>query len=639
MRTCREVGIATVAVFSDADADAPFVAEADRAVRIGPAPASESYLRIDAIVDAARRTGADAVHPGYGFLAENAAFARAVMDAGLTWVGPHPDSIEAMGSKLGAKRLMTEAGVPTLPSVEVHPEEPEGLIAAAADIGYPVLVKASAGGGGKGMRIVADPDELVAAAQGAAREAQAAFGDPTLFVEKYLPAPRHVEVQIFGDTTGRVISLFERECSIQRRHQKIVEESPSPAVDDALRAAFGEAAVAAGRAVDYVGAGTVEFLLDADGSFYFLEVNTRLQVEHPVTEEVTGLDLVRLQLLVAEGHPLPDEALGAEMVGHSIEVRLYAEDATAGFLPVTGTVHGFAIPDTVRTDSAVEDGSDVTVHYDPMIAKVISWAPTRTEAARTLATALRAAELHGLTTNRDLLVRILEEDEFLAGATDTHYLERHDPAVLGRPLVEGQALARHAVAAALWAQARRRRRSPTASLPSGWRNSPSQMQQVAFRVGGAELEVGYRFDRHGLAVEVDGQPMGEVALVAEEPDGVVVEFDGVRAAYAVAHAGDTWFVDGPEGGVALTELPRFPGVAEEGIAGSLLAPMPGKVITVEAAEGDRVTKGQVLVVVEAMKMEHAVRAPSDGTVAEVRVAEGAQVEADEVLVVVDEDEA
>ena len=638
MRTCRDLGISTVAVHSDADAHAPFVAEADRAVRIGPAPATESYLRIDRIIEAATATGADAVHPGYGFLAENAEFARAVVDAGLTWVGPLPSSIEAMGSKLGAKEIMTEAGVPVLPSVRIDPSDVDGLTSAAADIGYPVLVKASAGGGGKGMRIVAEEAELVAAAEGAAREAASSFGDDTLFLEKYLESPRHVEVQIFGDSHGTVISLFERECSIQRRHQKIVEESPSPAVDDDLRTALGEAAVAAGKAVDYVGAGTVEFLLDADGSFYFLEVNTRLQVEHPVTEEVTGLDLVRLQLLVAEGHPLPDEAVNAWIDGHSIEVRLYAEDATNGFLPQSGTVHGIAVPDGVRLDSAVEDGSEVSVHYDPMIAKVISWAPTRTEAARSLAAALRASEIHGITTNRDLLVRILTEDEFIAGQTDTHYLERHDPAELGRPLVEGAALDRYAIAAALHGQARRRRSSTMSSLPSGWRNSPSQMQRTDFEVRGRVIEVGYLFGRDGLSVEVDGASVGDVELIAEAPAGVVVSVDGVRATYAVTSHGDTWFVDGPDGGATLTERPRFPGIEEEGISGSLLAPMPGKVVKVQASVGATVAKGEVLVVVEAMKMEHSVRSPSDGTVVEVRVAEGDQVDADEVMVVVDEEE-
>ncbi|UCG40195.1 MAG: ATP-grasp domain-containing protein [Acidimicrobiia bacterium] len=635
--TCREMGIATVAVFSDPDVDAPFVAEADEAYALGGATAAESYLRIEAILEAARATGADAIHPGYGFLSENAEFARACADTGLTFIGPAPETIEIMGSKLESKRRMIEAGVPTLPSIEIDPSDHGAVQAAGAEIGFPVLVKASAGGGGKGMRIVRDPADLVDAAEGAAREAAASFGDATVFLEKYLDAPRHVEIQIFGDAHGNVISLFERECSIQRRHQKIIEESPSPALDTDLRAAMSEAAIAAGRAVDYLGAGTVEFLLDADRGFYFLETNTRLQVEHPVTEMVTGLDLVRLQVMVAEGEPLPADATEAMLNGHAIEARLYAEDPTNGFLPVTGTVHSFHVSDAVRVDSAVESGSDVSVHYDPMIAKVIAWAPTRREAARVLSSALAGAEIHGLVTNRELLVRILREDEFLAGDTDTHYLERHDPAEMGRSLVTDEALHHHAIAAALHAQASRRRYAPhLGGIPSGWRNAPSQPQRVTFRAGEVELEVGYRFGRNGLTVEVDGSRLGAVELVEVGPEGVTLRIDRVQAHYSVARAGDTWYVDGPDGASTLVELPRFPGQEVEEQKGSLLAPMPGKVVRVAVAEGAEVAKGDTLVVVEAMKMEHSVRSPSDGVVTEVRIAEGDQVDGDQVMIVVDD---
>ncbi|MDH5294593.1 MAG: ATP-grasp domain-containing protein, partial [Acidimicrobiia bacterium] len=430
-RTARAMGISTVAIFSDPDSDAPFVAEADEAIAIGGASPADSYLRVDAVLDAARRAGADALHPGYGFLAENADFAQAVIDAGLTWVGPSPAAIRSMGSKLESKRLMVEAGVPTLASVDVTGMEPSQVAEAGLDIGYPILVKASAGGGGKGMRIVRDAGDLVDAVAGARREAASAFGDDTVFLERYLDAPRHVEIQVFGDSLGNIVSLFERECSIQRRHQKIVEESPSPAVDEDLRRRMGEAAVAAARAVDYVGAGTVEFLLQ-DGEFSFLEMNTRLQVEHPVTELITGLDLVRLQLLVAQGAPLPSEALSPTITGHAIEVRLYAEDAANSFLPVTGTIHRFRFPEMtgLRVDSGVEDGSEISVHYDPMLAKVIVWAPTRVEAAATLASALSRAEIQGSITNRNLLANVLRHPEFVAGATDTHFLERHDPAGL-----------------------------------------------------------------------------------------------------------------------------------------------------------------------------------------------------------------
>ncbi len=636
--TCRDMGIATVAVFSDPDAGAPFVNEADQAVALGGASPTESYLRIDALLDAAARTGADAVHPGYGFLAENAEFARACVDAGLTFIGPTASTIEAMGSKLESKRIMTEAGVPTLPSREIDPSHPDDVLSAGEAIGYPVLVKASAGGGGKGMRIVRDAADLVEAALGAAREAASSFGDATVFLEKYLDEPRHVEIQVFGDTHGNVISLFERECSIQRRHQKIIEECPSPALDTDLRARMSEAAIAAGKAVSYVGAGTVEFLLDASGAFWFLETNTRLQVEHPVTEMVTGLDLVRLQVIVAEGDPLPPDATEAMIHGHAIEARLYAEDPTNSFLPATGTVHSFSITEDVRVDSAVESGSVVSVHYDPMIAKVIAWAPTRHEAARVLASALAGARIHGVTTNRELLVRILREEEFLAGRTDTHYLERHDPATMGGPLTTD--VRRHALAAALFAQGERRRHAgPLASVPSGWRNSPSQLQRTTFRVGTKDIEVGYLFGRTGLTAEVDGDPIDDAILVEESPAGVLLRLGGVQEFYSVTHAGDTWFVDGPEGATTLVELPRFPGQDVEEHTGSLVAPMPGKVIRIDVEEGAVVAKGQVLVVVEAMKMEHSVRSPVAGTVTHITIVEGQQVDGGEVMVVVEDRES
>ena len=429
IRTAHALGIATVAVYSDPDAEAPYVTMADQAVRLPGAAPADTYLRGDLIIAAAAATGAGAVHPGYGFLSENAAFARACADAGLIFVGPSPATIQAMGDKVAAKATMAAAGVPVLPSVTV---DSDGEHDAAAQVGFPLLVKAAFGGGGRGMRLVSDPAQLAGAVGAARREAAAAFGDGTVFLERYVPDPRHVEVQILGDAHGDVVHLFERECSIQRRYQKIVEESPSPAVDGELRAALTKAAVTAGRAAGYTGAGTVEFVLDRDGSFYFLEMNTRLQVEHPVTEEVTGLDLVELQLRVAEGEPLPPEVREAAITGHAIEVRLYAEDVPAGFLPVTGTLHRFAIPSGpgLRVDTGFRDGSVVSPHYDAMLAKVIAHGRTRADAARRLARALRDAQIHGLTTNRDLLVAILREPEFLAGATDTGYLTRHQPAAL-----------------------------------------------------------------------------------------------------------------------------------------------------------------------------------------------------------------
>ena len=637
-RTCRTMGIATVAVYSEPDRDAPFVAEADEGIALGGATPAESYLRIDALVDAARRSGADAVHPGYGFLAENADFARAVGEAGLLWVGPPPEAIETMGSKLRSKELVADAGVPTLDSIDLTGLDEAEIREAAERIGYPVLVKASAGGGGKGMRIVSDPGNLIDAVEGARRESAAAFGDDTVFVEHYLEAPRHIEIQIFADTHGTTVSLFERECSIQRRHQKIIEEAPSPALTPELRERMGKAAVAAAEAVGYLGAGTVEFLFQG-GDFWFLEMNTRLQVEHPVTEEITGLDLVRLQLLVASGHPLPPEAREPTMTGHAVEARLYAEDATKGFLPVTGVLDRFRFEPGIRVDTGVEDGSEISIHYDPMIAKVIAWAPTREEATARLANALRQAEIHGLVTNRELLVRILRHPEFVAGTFDTHFLERHDPALLARPLPDAEEERLAAVAAALCAQeARRREATVQRTIPSGWRNSPSQPQRVTFEGPSGEIQVGYRFvPRTGLIVEVDGEALPDVRPISASPDRVGLEIGGHLRWYRVHRVGTAHHVDGPAGYSRLVERPRFPEAEIEELPGSLHAPMPGKIVKVLVSEGDRVSEGDVLVVLEAMKMEHTLRAPHDGVVSSVQAGPDDQVDAEQVLVVVDEE--
>ncbi|MHB8682078.1 MAG: acetyl/propionyl/methylcrotonyl-CoA carboxylase subunit alpha [Acidimicrobiales bacterium] len=649
LRSARAMGIATVAVCSDPDAAMPHVAEADEAVRLPGATAAETYLRAELLVDAALRTGADAVHPGYGFLSEHAGFARACGEAGLTFVGPPPAVIEAMGSKLSAKATMAGAGVPLLPTVAVPAEEadrgaPSAATAAqVAELGWPVLVKASAGGGGRGMRVVEHPDALAEALASAAREASSAFGDGTVFVEPYVTRPRHVEVQILGDSHGTVVHLFERECSIQRRHQKIVEESPSPAVTEALRAELGAAAVAAAKAIGYVNAGTVEFLLLPDGRFAFLEVNTRLQVEHPVTEMVAGLDLVRLQLLVAEGRPLPPRVVEASIRGHAIEVRLYAEDATAGWRPSAGRLHRFAVGHGhgVRLDSGVEDGSEVSPYYDPMLAKVIAHAPTRDEAARRLATALAGAEIHGLVTNRDLLVRILRHEEYLAGDIDTGFLERHDPTELGRPLADEATEQLHAVAAAVAAQARRRAEAPVLrDMPSGWRNNPAGPQEASFTGHHGTVTVGYRFDRTGTCRElfVDGAPRDDVVVDEAGATSATLTIGGVQRRYRVHVVGGDCYVDGPDGSSALREVERFPLPGSHLAAGSLVAPLPGTVVKVHVGTGDVVSSGDTLVAIEAMKMEHEVRAPTAGTVTEVHVSAGDQVEAGRLLVVVHEEE-
>jgi acetyl/propionyl-CoA carboxylase alpha subunit len=620
--TCRRLGLSTAAVFSEPDADALFVREADVAVALGGATPAESYLRIDAVLDAARRAGADAIHPGYGFLAESAAFAQAVLDAGLTWIGPSPEAIAAMGSKTEARERLADAGVPVLPGTTD--------LGRAADVGFPLLVKASAGGGGKGMRIVERPEDLDGAIEAARREAAGAFGDDTVFLERFAPRARHVEIQIVGDQHGRVVAFHERDCSVQRRHQKVIEEAPSPAVDAELRARMAAAAVAAGEAIRYVGAGTVEFLLSADGrEFWFLEVNTRLQVEHPVTELVTGADLVELQLRVARGEPVPD---APPIDGHAIEARLYAEDPANDFLPVTGTLERFTIGDGVRVDTGVESGSVISPYYDPMIAKVLAHGRTREEAAARLADALARAELHGMTTNRDFLVNVLRHPEFLAGEADTGFLERHDPAELARPLVDEEGRRLAAAAAALAGQAARRASARTLrTLPSGWRNNPSQLQVARFE---GDLEVGYRLDRHGRLAElaVDGEPLPAPRLHACTPDEVDLEVGGVRRRYRVSPGA----VNTPDGQVDVRELPRFANPQEAAHAGSLQSPMPGSVVRVLVEPGAAVEARQPLLVLEAMKMEHEIVAPAAGTVTELRVSEGAQVETGAVLIVIED---
>jgi propionyl-CoA carboxylase alpha chain len=637
-RTCRTLGITTVAVHSDADANTPHVREADAAVRLpGTAPA-DTYLRADLVIAAARESGADAIHPGYGFLSENAAFARAVVDAGLTWVGPPPSAIERMGSKIESKRLMAEAGVPVL--AELDP-------ATVTEADLPVLVKASAGGGGRGMRVVRSLAELESQVDGARAEAASAFGDGTVFVEPYLVTGRHIEVQVLCDGHGTVWTVGERECSIQRRHQKVVEESPSPLVDrmPEMRQELFDAARSAAKAIDYVGAGTVEFLADETGRFYFLEMNTRLQVEHPVTECVTGLDLVGLQIGVAEGRPLP--AGPPPSLGHAIEVRLYAEDPALDWRPHSGTLHRFEVPGVaaeftvplgtgIRLDSGVDSGEVVSPHYDPMLAKVISIAPTRDVAARALAAALTRARIHGVTTNRDLLVRILTHEAFLAGDTDTAFFDRHDLVTLATPLAGERAVRLSALAAALAdAAANRSAARVQGRIPSGWRNVAAHPQRRRFTVGETEHEVRYRFTRAGLVAE----GLDDVTLVDSNQDTVVLDVAGLRRTFTVARYPGLSCVDSVLGPVALVPVERFADPAAQLAAGSLLAPMPGTVVRVAVGPGARVTVGQPLLWLEAMKMQHQINAPADGVVTELGVGPGDQVEVGRVLAVVTGEES
>ncbi|WP_306365162.1 biotin carboxylase N-terminal domain-containing protein [Nocardia sp. CC227C] len=661
--TCRRMGIATTAVYSDADAASPHVAEADAAVRLPGNTPGETYLRGELIIEAALSAGADAIHPGYGFLSENAEFAEAVQAAGLVWIGPPVSAIEQMGSKVESKKMMDAAGVPVLKQLDPAEVTAEML---------PVLIKASAGGGGRGMRVVRDLAELTGQIEAAQREAASAFGDPTVFCERYLETGRHIEVQVMADTHGTVWAVGERECSIQRRHQKVVEEAPSPLVEKidrllgsdpeaaaernhggsasgrdgrSMRARLFEAARLASEAIGYEGAGTVEFLADEKGEFFFLEMNTRLQVEHPVTEQTTGLDLVRLQLQVAAGRPLPARQPATR--GHSIEVRLYAEDPAQDWQPQSGTVHKLDIPGTVgefavltepgvRLDSGVVDGSVVGVHYDPMLAKVISYAETRDEAAHLLASALQRAKIHGLVTNRDLLVRVLRHPAFLAGDTDTAFFATHGLDVLAAPLASESAETLSITAAALAdAAANRAAARVGGGLPSGWRNLPSQPQSKSYASRGTgKHEVRYRLTRAGL--EVDGLPGLE--LVDLTPDAVVLcvpgERGAVRRRFEVARYGDLVAVDSPLGPVTVRRLPRFEDPADQVAEGSLLAPMPGAVIRLGAEVGAQVEKGQPILWLEAMKMEHTIAAPTAGTLTELNVAVGQQVDVGAVLAVV-----
>lgn len=637
-RTAHAMGIRTVAIYSDADADMPFVREADRAYRIGPAPSAESYLKIDAILEIAKRSNADAIHPGYGFLAENAAFARAVGEAGLIFVGPTPEAIDAMGLKREAKATVSAAGVPVVPGYDGADQS--RLVEEAKKIGYPLLLKASAGGGGKGMKRVDAESELEAAIASAKRESKQAFGNDVLLVEKYVENPRHVEIQIFGDAHGNVIHLNERECSIQRRHQKVLEESPSVALDAALREAMGDAAVQVARSIGYRNAGTVEFILGSDGSFYFLEVNTRLQVEHPVTEMVTGLDLVREQIRVAEGHPLSIAQSEVRQIGAALEARIYAEDPDQGFLPQSGTLLDWHVEDELRVDSGVESGSEIGIHYDPMLAKLITHGEDREEATRKMIRALRSLSIQGIRNNREFLIRVLEHPAYRRGEIDTHFLQRHPVEAEPADPTTG------AILAALWQHEQRSaKRAVLPQVPSGFRNNPRRGQDVRFVLDESTVEVVYTHDgRDPGRFDVDVQrgdaaTTHRVRVLESSGPWIVAVVDDARVRARVLEHGDDTYVHLPGEGIsfAFRVEPRFPDASAAIPTGGCVAPMPGRVVQLQAQEGDRVTAGQVLLVMEAMKMEHTVTAPHDGTVRQMAVAEGDQVEADALLAVVDAD--
>lgn len=634
MRTARQMGISTVVVYAKGDAQEPFVREADLAIALDGTTALETYLDQQAILDAAKAGDADAVHPGYGFLSENAEFASRVVAAGLRWIGPAPQAIAAMGDKIAAKKLMREAGIPTLESIEI--DRDADISGRSRELGFPLLVKAAAGGGGKGMRVVEREQDLQSAIDGARREAISAFGDDRLFLEPWIHPVRHIEVQILGDMQGNLVHLFERECSIQRRHQKIIEECPSPVIDEETREALGAAALAAGRQMGYHSAGTVEFLFSRD-KFWFLEVNTRLQVEHPVTEAVTGIDLVREQIRIAEGESLSFSQQDVRIQGSAIEARLYAEDASNAFLPSAGEVAlwepcGGA---GMRFDSGIATGSRIGIEFDPMIAKVIAHAPTRREAAAKLARALRHTRIHGLVNNRDFLVSVLTSEEFSRGDTTTDFLDRVSPAA-SRQVAQEEL--RGALIACAVESARLNRSSAhvLTELPAGWRNTPMPPMRMTFICDAREHRVEYRQDSLGQFAFVIEEQAYQVMPHSLAQGDLDLSIGARRSRWRLLRQGERWFVQTAQGGLELREMPRFASAREQAVEGAARAPMPGKVLDIRVAIGDRVRGGDLLLTLEAMKMEHQITASVDGLVAELPVSVGEQVANGAVLVVLDE---
>ena len=632
MRTARDMGIATVAVYSDADRDALFVRKADEAICIGGTHASESYLVQDKIIAAAKKVGADAIHPGYGFLSENASFSKRCKDEGIIFIGPSADAITAMGSKIGAKELMKKAGVPVVPGYNGADQSITTLKKEASKIDYPILIKASAGGGGKGMRIVNKEEELEAAIQGASREAEKSFGDGTLLMEKYFPSAKHIEFQIFGDEHGTYTHFFDRECSLQRRYQKVIEESPSPSLTPELRKQMGDAAVAAARSINYTNAGTVEFILDKGGTFYFLEVNTRLQVEHPVTEETTGLDLVRLQIEVAQGLPLSHTAETVTQRGHSIECRICAEDPENNFFPDTGEILFWHEPQLhgLRYDSGVVTGSKIDVFYDSLISKVISKGATRTEAIQRMVNALDKTVILGITTNRDFLKELLLNPAYVDGSFDTKLIER-EYSTYKRQASES-ALHSSAIAAMSYDWNSRTMHEPFAHSLNGWRNISYQPQFFEIEYAGEKLKLAYNYLQQNKFEITIGEINHSVELAHIGRHELTIIIDQHRQKFFVAHSNNRIFVQHPtEGTFKFKEVPRFIEPGASPAKGGYIAPMPGEIIKVLVKPGDKVLAGKGLLVMSSMKMETTIEAHSDGEVEDVFVTEKLFVEADTVL--------
>ena len=611
-RTAKSMGITCIAVYTDTDSNEPFVREADKAIRL-----STNYLDQKEIIDAANRTGSDAIHPGYGFLSENASFAKAVTEEGIIWIGPSSEAIELMGDKITAKKIAQEADVPTLPSSNDLDD--------SSSIGFPLLVKAAAGGGGKGMRVVTSENDLSEAITTAQREAKNAFGDERVFLERYIPKSRHIEVQILGDSQGNLLHLGERECSIQRRHQKIIEEAPSSAINEDQRKLITDAALRIGKSLAYQSAGTVEFLLDdKTGDFFFLEVNTRLQVEHPVTEAITGVDLVREQLKISSGQAISFTQESLSSKGHAVEARLYAEDPSKDFLPATGEILAFSPseePD-VRWDSGVEKNSFVGVEFDPMLAKVISHGEDRTEATLNLARALEKLHLAGVTTNRHFLVSTLRHENFLKGETTTDFIEDNSPEpTLQLTKVE---IERAAISVALWMQSKNRKNATVlTSIPSGWRNGRLPAQEVSLLHSGEKITVSYKTKRDGSFIFNNGSTAKIYHCSTEH---IEAEIDGERMASLITEGQENIHLQIDQGTVSFGTLPRFEPPILQIAEGSLIAPMPGVVLEIKVSCGDTVSAGDTLLTLEAMKMEHHVKAPYEGTVVEILVSENQQLD-------------
>lgn len=639
MRTCRKMGIKTVAVFSEADRNAPFVTEADNAVFIGGSSPSESYLDGDKIIQVAKMTGTDAIHPGYGFLSENVGFAKKCAENDIAFIGPNTEAIRAMGSKSEAKSLMKAAGVPVVPGYQGEDQSVERLSKEAKAMGFPVLLKATAGGGGKGMRIVHNENEVEKAIEAAKRESKSAFGDDELIVEKYIASGRHIEFQILGDKHENYFHILERECTIQRRYQKVLEESPSPIMSEELRQRMGEVAVNAAKALKYDNAGTVEFIYDdKSGDFYFLEVNTRLQVEHPVTEEVTGLDLVQLQIEAAQGLPLQlvqEEITGN---GYALELRLYAEDASNDFMPVTGTIQKFEYPEVegLRVETAVLSGSEISVFYDPMIAKLIVWDNNRHAAIRKMIYVLKNLVCVGTTTNQDFLLHLLQQQDVLEGKYDTHFIQNKlDLSALKTKTASDLHYAAMASTLQGW-WSREQKRTFFKAVPSGWRNNFSDAQLDTYILEDNELAVNYRYQQGAFEFTIDEKKYN-VSLVAAANQSIRYEVDGIQLPFTCISNGATRYVHNEQiGTVTFTLKDRFPEKEVEKVKGGYEAPIPSQIIKVEVAVGQEVKSGDTLMILSSMKMENALVANSDGMVEEIYVEEGGNVEAGTLLIKINE---